>query len=148
LANKQSLHKTTYPHLRNQLGVITSLYTQYVNKNGNAWHIVPVPITLSLKQGLIKNYNSPPALQDFIKKIRDSSPDICPGVNSPKCGAEKTGNLDHILPKENYSQWAVFSKNLVPACDCNVKRGQALKGDAIKKEYCIRASTIVSNKGN
>jgi len=132
LSENSRLSGTSYPHLRNELTLIRAAYTDYVTQTGNAWNITDVLISDSLKTGLVKNYNDPPKLLSFIKELRDSSPDIC-----PMCGSAKTGTLDHLLPKDNYPQWSVFSKNLVPACDCNLKRKEVLKGDVIKQERVL-----------
>ncbi|MBH9742077.1 hypothetical protein CJ419_20630 [Vibrio navarrensis] len=30
--------------------------------------------------------------------------------------------MDHFLPQADYPEWIIYSRNLVPACDCNSKR--------------------------
>jgi hypothetical protein len=42
------------------------------------------------------------------------------------CGSPKITSVDHILPKELYPEFSIYSKNLVPACDCNIKRKTTL----------------------
>jgi hypothetical protein len=39
-----------------------------------------------------------------------------------------SGTLDHYLPKNGFPIFSAFSKNLVPACKCNSKRGETLLG--------------------
>lgn len=116
-ANNASLRRTSFPHLRNVLPDVLNGYQGYVSNGGNALAISPMVISDELKQGLHKNYNSPPQSLRHIEQIRNSSPKVC-----PMCGSLKTSSLDHLLPKETYPEFTIFSKNLVPACDCNTKR--------------------------
>lgn len=132
LANNRRLHQTTYPHLLNDLALIQSQYTHYINNNGNALNISAQPISNDLKTGIIKNYNNPPKELTHLEDLRTSSPDIC-----PMCGSNHAGTLDHLLPKEDYPEWAVFSYNLVPACECNTKRGQTLIGNRANNERIL-----------
>jgi hypothetical protein len=116
-ANSASLFKTSYPHLRNALPEVLDSYQAYIGSNGDALRITPIAVSAELKSGLHKNYNSPPQFLPHIKQIREASPRVC-----PMCGSPKTMSLDHLLPKEVYPEFSIFSKNLVPACDCNTKR--------------------------
>ena len=125
IADNVKLRKTSYPHLKRVLPSILSCYQSYVAQSGNALSITPIRINSKLKEGLIKNYKGPPKTLSYIERIRKSSPRVC-----PMCGSLKTGTLDHLLPKEDYPEFAVFSKNLVPACDCNSKRGTKSKNTA------------------
>jgi hypothetical protein len=120
-SNNSRLGKTSYPYLQNQLQQILNGYVDYDAKSGNAGTVSTVIILDDLKVGLKKNYKSPPKDLKFIDDIRTSSPSVC-----PMCGSLKTGTLDHLFPKEDYPWFSVYSKNLVPACDCNSKRGQNL----------------------
>jgi len=117
-AQNVRLHKTSYPHLQNALPAVLGSYQQY--ENDNALNVHPIGVSDGLKEGLLKNYNNPPSTLAHIKQIRASSPRVC-----PMCGSLKTTSLDHLLPKEDYPEFSVYSKNLVPACDCNTKRGKA-----------------------
>lgn len=41
----------------------------------------------------------------------------------PMCGGTGVAALDHVLPKANYPEFAIYSFNLVPTCDaCNRRR--------------------------
>ncbi|MEC7547400.1 MAG: hypothetical protein VYB48_10750 [Pseudomonadota bacterium] len=111
------LHRTSYPHLRNELQHILNGYQNYHANNGNALSVANVNITDELSIALKKHYASPPVDLKFIDDLRSSSPNVC-----PMCGSLKTGTLDHLFPKDDYPCFAVYSKNLVPACDCNSKR--------------------------
>ncbi|HAS6153931.1 TPA: hypothetical protein I7180_21230 [Vibrio vulnificus] len=125
LAENDSLVKTSYPELRNQKQVLIQAYNEYEIHCGNPWLITTPVIDEKLKSGLLSHYSSPPKVIDYLDRIKDSSPDVC-----PMCGGFKPFTRDHILPKSDYQIWAIFSKNLVAACDCNLKRGTALKGNA------------------
>lgn len=143
LANNSTLRGTSYPYLLNNLTLIHSQYTHYINNNGNALNIVSRPISNDLKTGLIKNYNSPPKELKHLTDLRNSSPDIC-----PMCGSNHAGTLDHLMPKENFPEWAVFSWNLVPACECNTKRGQTLIGNRTNNERILHPyfDTVLGNR--
>lgn len=41
----------------------------------------------------------------------------------PSCGISESSTLDHYLPKENYPEFSIFPKNLVPSCGvCNNRK--------------------------
>lgn len=41
----------------------------------------------------------------------------------PFCGISESSTLDHYLPKEQYPEFAIFPKNLVPSCAvCNTRK--------------------------
>ncbi len=118
----------SYPRLRAPLPSLLAQYEAYMRANGNPLVVdAPKPLKLStrVKDALRKHYASPPALLAFLADIRDrGSPDVC-----PMCGSLKTGTLDHIFPKNIFAEFAIFSRNLVPACDCNSLRRESYKGD-------------------
>lgn len=116
-SQRKKLHRTSFPHLRNELQSILNGYQNYATNNGNALSVANVDITNDLSIALKKHYASPPTDLKFIDDLRASSPNVC-----PMCGSLKTGTLDHLFPKDDYPCFAVYSKNLVPACDCNSKR--------------------------
>lgn len=122
LASNQLLHRTSYPHLQNQLADILNAYDEYTLHNGNPWSVVQPSITEHLKVGLRSHYTSPPTSLKYLSKLRKSSPDVC-----PMCGGFHPTTLDHYLPKTVYPVWSIFSKNLIPACGCNTARGDVVK---------------------
>lgn len=126
LAENSGLNATSYPELRREKEVLIRAYRDYVNQRGNPWAIRVPGLSDKLKSGLLSHYNSPPGSINYLERITKSSPDVC-----PMCGGFKPFTRDHILPKANHQVWAIFSKNLVPACDCNLKRGSALKGNPL-----------------
>jgi hypothetical protein len=124
LADNIQLNETSYPELKREKQVLIQAYQDYVAHSGNPWFIQQPNLSERLKSGLLKHYDSPPVSINFLDRITKSSPEVC-----PMCGGFKPFTRDHILPKADHQTWAIFSKNLVPACDCNLKRGSALKGD-------------------
>jgi hypothetical protein len=43
----------------------------------------------------------------------------------PFCGIGESSTLDHYLPKENYPEFAIMSRNLVPSCSpCNTRKSR------------------------
>lgn len=122
LSNNTKLRGTSFPHLKNSLNEIKRAYTQYDNSCGDALALNPIGIGADLSNGLRTNYSHPPASLSYIGVIRTSSPLVC-----PMCGSLKTSTVDHLLPKDVYPEYSIYSRNLVPACDCNSKRGVVLK---------------------
>lgn len=125
LANNEGLG--SYPDLMNEYVRFRSQYNVYSQSGGNPWNIAPLQISNPLRKALRNHYGSPPVGRlQFLKKYRrDLSPTLC-----PMCGGFGNGTLDHYLPKEDYPEYSFFSKNLVPACNCNSLRGTTVKGAA------------------
>lgn len=121
LSENELLHQTSYPHLKNRLAEVLACYSSYSEYEGNALIIESLGLEDPLKSGLRSNYSFPPLTLSYIDEIRKSSPKVC-----PMCGSLKTSTVDHIMPKEDYAEYAIYSRNLVPACDCNTKRGRTL----------------------
>lgn len=117
------------PQILHNTNAIKAQYQHYLQVRGNAWNIIPNIITPALEKALLDSYSS---RQDdelkFMKNMRDTNDNVC-----PMCGSKFPWSLDHVLPKAEYPEWAIFSKNLVPACTCNIKRGVALKGNSATK---------------
>jgi hypothetical protein len=115
---------TTHGILNVHLGEIKLQYQNYLQFSGNPWNINSCNLPHNLQTAMKLHYSTQPGgAFTFIKDYRDNlSPDFC-----PMCGSLKTGQLDHYLPKADFAEFSVFSKNLVPACDCNQKRGQSVK---------------------
>jgi hypothetical protein len=123
LSDNPLLSATSYPHLKRELAAVKNGYQNYDDNHGNVLGIASLKLSDNLEAALIKHYNSPPISITYLNKLRDSSPDVC-----PMCGGFHPTTLDHILPKDDYPAWSLYSKNLVPACGCNMKRGSAVKG--------------------
>lgn len=122
LANNERVG--SFPHLQAWVAAITAGYDQYRVVQGNALQVLNVPLPDNIKQYLKGHYGSPPQDLAYIERIRQAHRQrVC-----PMCGSMHSGTLDHILPKDEYTAFAVFSLNLVPACDCNNKRGETTTG--------------------
>lgn len=114
---------SSYPHLRDELPSMIRAYNDYHDKSGNALSIERTLISEDLKNALKTHYRTEPQNFNFISILRESSRSVC-----PMCGSLATGTLDHILPQAHYPEFSVYSKNLVPACSCNIKRKDCYKG--------------------
>jgi hypothetical protein len=118
---------SSYPLLALQLNAMKARYDEYVMGRGDPW-TVPAPVQLppALVEALKSHYKSPPKCLEFLGTLRTAgSPDVC-----AMCGSLKAGTLDHVFPKDIYPEFAIFAPNLVPACDCNSKRGTRYRGQA------------------
>lgn len=124
--------RSSYPHLKETLPEVKAQYLSYVAAHGNAWNIRSMTISPELKAGLLSHYNNPPRELKFINFLRDTDDYIC-----AMCGSKFPFTLDHIMPKDHYPEFAIFSNNLVPACQCNIKRGTALKGNPVTLERVL-----------
>ena len=113
-----------YPHLAAQVPAIKEGYAQYVDAGGNAHDVVNVTLPDPIQTQLKALYASPSKELPHIDRIREESDANC----CPMCGSFHSGTLDHLLPKTDYPVFAIFGRNLVPACKCNSKRSNHLIG--------------------
>jgi hypothetical protein len=115
-------------------GALVELYGTYAacvnNPIASSSKLIANGIFSSL---LIDAYESPPnAVAPLKEAVQDKvSPIVC-----PMCGSLKTGTADHYFPKKQYPEFSIYSWNLVPACDCNTKRGSTLFGE-VADEWII-----------
>ncbi|HDR8922022.1 TPA: hypothetical protein QDA90_001483 [Burkholderia vietnamiensis] len=121
----QNERLTSYPLLGQQVNAMKQRYIEYVAGRGDPWNVAdPLTLPNALVDALKSHYTSPPKCLGFLAELRESgSPDVC-----AMCGSLKAGTLDHVLPKDIYPEFAIFAPNLVPACDCNSKRGTRYRG--------------------
>lgn len=99
-------------------------YLQFKKNKGSAFFVNESQMSDKLKTKIIYHFENPRSELSYIKIIRDNlSPNCC-----PTCGGMGTSSVDHYLPKAAYPNLALFSWNLVPACDCNYKRTATVKG--------------------
>ncbi|WP_332852671.1 hypothetical protein [Duganella sp. S19_KUP01_CR8] len=100
-------------------------YDEYRHVQGNPWKIAEDNTFDDLRLSLNHLYNSPPKGFEFIGEMRREVVGAC-----PVCGRDSLGTLDHYLPKQSYSEFSIFSLNLVPACDrCNTVRKTLVRGN-------------------
>lgn len=119
---------SSHPQLQNSLGLVVGQYLNYCHVKGDVSLLeAPIGMDVKLATAMRGHYNNAINGLEFIRKMRESmSPDVC-----PMCGSFGTSQLDHVAPKEEYPEYAFFSWNLVPACDCNTKKGTRYRGDGI-----------------
>lgn len=94
---------------------ILNAYGKYIKNKGilkiNACGVLSDDTAAALRY----YYKEPLKCISIIDTIRsDNANSLC-----PMCGSMHSGTLDHVLPKESYPEFAIFTKNLVPACKCN-----------------------------
>ncbi|MFA7259323.1 MAG: hypothetical protein WC013_07365 [Aeromonas bestiarum] len=123
LANNSRLG--SHPKLLSEYLIFRGQYNQFIANGGDPWMITSAITDANFGSALINHYvDSPEGRLLFIKDFRRTiSPTVC-----PMCGGFGNGTLDHYLPKADYPEFSFFSKNLVPACNCNSLRGTAVKG--------------------
>ncbi len=114
----------SYPQLQPLIGTVQTGYAQYQAVNGEPTLVLNPPIGAASATFLKKHYAKPPADLAHITEMRDSTEHLL----CPMCGSMHSGTLDHYLPMNGFPIFAVFSKNLVPACKCNSKRKETLLG--------------------
>ena len=137
----------SYPALAGAYRDILRSYCSYRSARGNAKApAISVAINLppALKPLLRNHYTHPPdSLKPFLLHLRKgTSPDVC-----PMCGSPKAGQLDHVFPKHDFPEFSIFSQNLVPACDCNVKRVTILLALGVTSVFFIHTSMLFFNNG-
>lgn len=116
----------SYPHLLGAAPNVIAGYEQYRVAEGNALRVAPVGLSAEVEGYLKSHYAHPPAALAHITALRqDAEQRVC-----PMCGSMHRGTLDHLLPKQDYAAFSVFSLNLIPACKCNSKRGRNVTGPA------------------
>jgi 5-methylcytosine-specific restriction endonuclease McrA len=97
-------------------------YLAYANKH----KLYTLPETSNMhtsrKETFKKLYLSKIVALNYIRKYREeTSYKIC-----SLCGSPSAGTLDHFLPQDKYSEFSIFSKNLIPACKCNSSKNKKI----------------------
>lgn len=115
-----------YPDLNGQDAFILNAYRAYVKNRGflnvNACGVFNAGAAAALKY----YYKDPVKCISIIDSIRnDNANSLC-----SMCGSMHSGTLDHVLPKEKYPEFSVFTKNLVPACKCNTFKSTTIANSA------------------
>ena len=128
-ALKQNKRLKCYPTLGPQVPAIKGAYAQYVAARGNAHSVTNVALPESVEKQLRALYKYPSKQLQHINCIREESDANC----CPMCGSFHSGTLDHLLPKSDHPVFAIFSRNLVPACKCNSTRTDRLTGSASER---------------
>lgn len=134
---------------------IADQYAKYEANFGNPFQIDSVKIPNRVIERLHNKYTNATDRNKFSyiwKTRRRLSPDVC-----PLCGSMSTSTADHFLPKEDYPEFYILSKNLVPACKCNSHKNLSYRGtlpserilhpyyDDVLKERLLALSIIPVN---
>jgi hypothetical protein len=114
----------SHPALSPLVATIQAAYQQYVAVGGNVYNVATVPLAPDIAGYLRSHYRYPNKDLAHITSMREETEH----KPCPMCGSFHSGTLDHLLPKNSYAAFAVFSRNLVPACKCNTKRKETLIG--------------------
>ncbi|MBL0610469.1 hypothetical protein JD508_09380 [Aeromonas jandaei] len=95
--------------------------TTYLNHKGDPTIVGESNMTPNKKKfiNLYSSKNLDNVQTPIINKLRDRKLVYC-----PSCGEDGTPNtLDHYLPKDDYPEFSILSKNLFPMCDiCQGKK--------------------------
>lgn len=100
-------------------------YSAYRECGGNPWLVEPVHFDGPVREKMYALYTSK-RKSAALSAIRDTQLSSC-----PMCGSLSTGDLDHHLPREIFSEFSIMRANLIPACThCNSgSKGMTYRGD-------------------
>ncbi|WP_257539531.1 HNH endonuclease [Sphingobium sp. CFD-1] len=99
---------------------VLSSYQGYEDSVPEVGELDKAPLTDPQKEAMLHAFTveteSMTALRgDLLKRISVA--------RCPFCGISESSTLDHYLPKEQYPEFSVFPKNLVPSCAvCNTRK--------------------------
>lgn len=78
------------------------------------------------KKAYISMYSS--ATQSVKKEILIKLEDVLDGDYCPYCGIVMSETIEHILPKDYFPEFSIYSSNLIPCCwKCNSEKGTAIR---------------------
>lgn len=78
------------------------------------------------KNAYISMYSS--ATQSVKKEILIKLEDVLDGDYCPYCGIIMSDTIEHILPKDCFPEFSIYSSNLIPCCwKCNSEKGTAIR---------------------
>lgn len=77
------------------------------------------------KEALISLYESPTTI---VKEILAQIKKITKTNYCPYCGISSGNTIEHILPKEHFSEFSIYSNNLISCCSqCNTNKGDIIR---------------------
>lgn len=98
---------------------VAKRYKEYVDNKNNLEKMSSANISSARREALTKCYLSPTSVLNKLKE-KIVYPDLDDFDACPYCDIGEPKTIDHYLPKEEFPEYAVFSKNLVPVCSvCN-----------------------------
>ncbi|WP_419173386.1 hypothetical protein [Halobacteriovorax sp.] len=117
-------HIKCHPYLSHEYLIMLAQYQQFINNNGNPYLCPSVQIGTELRNALEYHYKNPLKCLSFISQVRYEVSTSC----CPMCGSIGTGTVDHYLPQSTHPEFTIHSRNLIPSCLCNSKRGNVITG--------------------
>ncbi len=101
-------------------------YEEYLHNSGNP-EIIELSGMIPNKDKFINLYNSKPGVikTEIMDLLRHQGLTFCPFCSEPG----RPNTLDHYLPKSEYPEYSILSKNLVPMCD--ICQGSDAKGSKV-----------------
>lgn len=117
---------TGRPVLKIRTQQVQTRYSAYHVANGDLRSFHPQPWATPLLDPLAKLYKQPPQVLDYLGKLREPEKSVACSM----CGGMGIWSLDHVLAKSEFPEFYLYSRNLVPACPCNSRRGADYSGTA------------------
>ncbi|MGB7390741.1 hypothetical protein [Marinomonas sp.] len=163
--NKRKLKKIVSsknkPYKGRLVKILPKVKIRYDDYDNNANFLENIPASTIIdvsSDALIKCYTSK---TEEMSALRDELlyPELEDFDECPFCGIGEPTTLDHYLPKEEFPEFSVLSKNLIPVCGvCNsnykgrkwIENGERLflhtYYDQFPDEYLFKASVTIKNK--
>ncbi|WNH07677.1 HNH endonuclease [Thalassobellus suaedae] len=124
-----SKQEPTYTILTNLRPSIVNKYNDYdIEFNTNSLENIPTVIhSLKNKNGLLHCYkNKTNAKDQLIVNIKENQSAHLRST-CQFCGLDPSRTTDHFMPKDDYPEFCVNHKNLIPCCSsCNAYKGEYL----------------------
>lgn len=99
---------------------VLAAYQTYEDALPEIGRLDEAPLTVPQKEAIRHAYTVETAPMTVLRRnlLRRISVARC-----PFCGISESSTLDHYLPKEQYPEFSVFPKNLIPSCAaCNTRK--------------------------
>ncbi len=111
----------------------SNAYENYAKVGGDPWRLAPAGFNKEESEKQHDLFKNRSRRGGPLGRIRSMAGLKC----CPMCGSPMTGTLDHYLPKEEYPEFSIYSRNLVPACSaCNSgSKRQTYKGAATPERF-------------
>lgn len=113
-------HKRRRGLMRAARGAVLAAYASYEGTAPEVGGLGEAPLTDAQKEAMRHAFTVETAPMaalrgDLLKRINVA--------RCPFCGISESSTIDHYLPKEQYPEFSVFPKNLVPSCAvCNTRK--------------------------
>jgi len=98
---------------------------------GNPFELDSSILSEDISKALLRLYRSPPKTLKHLIELKGRN-----GLGScAVCGSLHNTQIDHYLPKDVFPEYAVLSKNLIPACNCNQAKWKNYKGTSTDERF-------------